>query len=82
MRRQGLEGGKVGVLLLAAAMAGCSNDPSEPDPVRSDFSGCNVVLISIDTLRADGLKTYNADTRLGERLDRFAQQAVVFEHAR
>jgi len=40
------------------------------------------VLISIDTLRSDGLKTYGADTRLGERLDRFAQQAVVFEHAR
>ncbi|MFT7462344.1 MAG: choline-sulfatase [Pseudohongiellaceae bacterium] len=82
--------------LLAFALAACGDDaptvspvlgggvpePASSDAIAGDFSGCNLVLISLDTLRSDALATYGADPGLGERLDRFAKEAVVFEHAR
>lgn len=84
------------LLGLMLSLVGCGDEPGvavpvhdepgqpavEPVAPRSDFSGCNLVLISLDTLRADALATYGADPSLGERLERFAQEAVVFDHAR
>ncbi len=68
----------------AVAPGPVDDEPASAEPVvpRSDFSGCNLVLISLDTLRADALATYGADPALGKRLERFAQEAVVFDHAR
>jgi len=42
----------------------------------------DIFVILIDTLRADRLKTYNPRVTLGEAIDRFAADAVVFEQAR
>lgn len=56
--------------LLAAA---CVGGPGPDDPV--------VVLISIDTLRADHVGLYGYDRDTTPNLDRFFGEATVFEHA-
>jgi len=64
-----------GLVVLAAALASaCGPSASSPPPP-------SILLISIDTLRADhvGLYGYARDTT--PFLDRFARQALVFEHA-
>lgn len=43
--------------------------------------GCNVVLVSIDTLRADRLGVYGAGRPTSPQIDAFAQRAVVFDNA-
>ncbi len=54
--------------------AGCA--PPPPDPV-----GAPVVLVSLDTLRADRLGAYGNPDGLTPNLDRFAAEGVVFEQA-
>jgi len=73
------------VLALTCA-AGCSPDkgeaptgtsqppvPSEPDAQR------NIILISVDTLRADHLGVYGYELPTSPAIDEFAGQAVIFE---
>lgn len=43
--------------------------------------GRNVILLVIDTLRADHLGTYGYDRPTSPELDRFGREGVVFEHA-
>jgi arylsulfatase A-like enzyme len=50
----------------------------DPDPAGRDV---NVVLISIDTLRADHLGCYGYGPPTSPQLDRFCERAVVFENA-
>lgn len=51
--------------------------------VHDDYKcrDCNVILISIDTLRADHLGTYGHYRNISPTIDRFAAEAVLFEHA-
>jgi len=62
----------------AAALAGLSGcgEPEPPAPRPS-----NVLLISIDTLRADHLGSYGYERDTSPFLDRLAAEGVVFEHA-
>jgi len=62
------------VAALLALALGCSTElePSSPP---------NVLLISIDTLRADHLSCYGYDRATSPELDRFAQRGAVFERA-
>src|SRR5215469_5191108 len=46
-----------------------------PEPPR------NVILISIDTLRADHLGTYGYSRRTSPNLDRLAARSIVFDQA-
>ena len=65
-----------GVLALAAAAllsAACAEPPPAGPP--------NVVLIGVDTLRADHLGVYGYPRPTSPRIDRFAAEAVVFENA-
>lgn len=78
----------VGVLLVATfAMLGLGGDSDEGAPERRAVSQrfrcerCNVVLISIDTLRADHLATYGYERRTSPEIDRFAGEALVFDRA-
>ncbi|MCB9898784.1 MAG: sulfatase [Planctomycetes bacterium] len=48
-------------------------------PDGLEFSGANLVLISIDTLRADRLGAYGYDRGTTPNLDAFASEAVLFE---
>ncbi len=65
---------KRGVLLLQAALllavgAGCR--PAEPRP--------NIILMVVDTLRADYLGTYGFEGPISPNLDRLAAESVVFD---
>jgi arylsulfatase A-like enzyme len=45
------------------------------------FPGCNIVLISIDTLRADHVGVYGYPRDTTPNIDRFARECVVFDEA-
>ena len=60
-----------------AALAACGGSPVE----RAREGAPNVLLISIDTLRADHLGCYGYEKPTSPALDAFAGTAVVFEEA-
>jgi len=61
-------------VLLALWLGGCGRAaPADPRP--------NVLLITIDTLRADRLGTYGYPLASSPRIDRLATSGVVFERA-
>jgi arylsulfatase A-like enzyme len=69
------------VLIAAAAIAaqavlgiGCSRDAAQPPPP-------DILLITIDTLRADSLEPYGATDTLTPKIAAFAEQGVVYESA-
>jgi len=64
--------------LLAALLAACGGDEPEPAPALR-FPDAPLVLISIDTLRADRLGCYGYERGTSPHLDAFAREAVVFE---
>lgn len=62
-----------------ALVAACSRAP-EPPPAACP--GCNVVLISMDTLRADHVGAYGYELRdTTPSIDRLAARSVLFENA-
>jgi arylsulfatase len=62
-------------LVLALAVLGCSGDE------RADPSWPNVVLVTLDTTRADHLGAYGYFRDTSPNLDAFAEQAIVFDDA-
>ena len=74
-------------LLVLSACSGCSDSelgsssvqsttlPSVPAPIE----GGNLVLISLDTVRADHLACYGYFRQTTPNLDEFAQQSLLFE---
>lgn len=68
MSRAGLGG----ALVLACTFLGCGD--SRPERL-------NVVVISLDTLRADALGAYGESRPTSPTFDRFAAESVVFESA-
>ncbi|HYB99194.1 MAG TPA: sulfatase-like hydrolase/transferase [Candidatus Limnocylindrales bacterium] len=70
------------VVLTALALSLYSRAPGAV--ARSDTpvcEGCNVILISFDTVRADHMSLYGYDRKTTPNVDQFAQDAVVFEKA-
>ncbi|MEQ8765175.1 MAG: sulfatase [Planctomycetota bacterium] len=67
---------QLGGLLFASCLlaSACGSEGEAPPPRR-------VILISIDTLRADHLSAYGYERPSSPNLDRFAQDAVLFENA-
>jgi arylsulfatase A-like enzyme/Tfp pilus assembly protein PilF len=61
--------------LWSVALAGCAEDPSGEAPCR----GFNVILISIDTTRADHLGCYGHPQVKTPNIDRLAAEGVLFE---
>lgn len=64
---------------LGAFLAGCD---AAPDEAAKRFPGANLILISLDTLRADALSMYGGADQASPVLAAFAREAVVFAHAR
>lgn len=65
--------------LLAASCSGCRTRPSEavePLPPRS-----NILLITVDTLRADHLSSYGYPRQTTPVIDRLASEGVRFDQA-
>ena len=69
-------------VLLSLQLFACSG-PDDPSPTRDPDQPPHVLLISIDSLRADHLSCYGRQTPTGEptspRLDALAEQGVLFE---
>ncbi len=64
------------ILLLGAWLAGCSDDAPQ-----SSSRPPHILLVSVDTLRADHLSCYGYERPTSPRLDAFAQEGVLFERA-
>lgn len=69
--------------VLVLALGAC--DPPPPPPTAAPTAPVaprtNVLLVTIDTLRADHLGSYGYARPTSPRLDAFAQRAVVFDQA-
>ena len=65
--------------LAAASCAACRSQPADTSP--ADLAGRPIILITIDTLRADRLGAYGSSKGLTPVLDRFAQGAARFTAA-
>jgi arylsulfatase A-like enzyme len=77
----------LGLALALAATAACGDgggDSSAAPAARTlpDFSGANLVILSLDTLRADGTSVGGGPEGISPAIARFAEEAVVFEQAR
>ena len=68
-------------LLALACERQAPATPPPSRPVASAGTRLNVLLITIDTLRADHLGLYGYARATSPRLDAFAQRAVVFDQA-
>ena len=66
-----VQGALRAVVLLCALLAGCGSEGSRP----------NILLISLDTTRADHLGCYGYERDTSPRLDALAKESTLFEHA-
>ncbi|MEZ4322447.1 MAG: sulfatase-like hydrolase/transferase [Myxococcota bacterium] len=68
--------------LAAVALLGCSGaPPATPAPEPSEAAHPNVVLVSIDTTRADRIGAYGYDKALTPNLDALAARGRRYAHA-
>ena len=65
--------------LVAAAMAGTTPNATVPKPAESKPP--NIILITLDTTRADRMGFLGSQRGLTPNLDAMARQSVVFTHA-
>jgi choline-sulfatase len=78
---------RTGWILLAALAASACPSPSErvpprpAAPPRAAGNGINVLLITIDTLRADHLGAYGYRRKTSPTLDALAKDGTLFEQA-
>ena len=67
-------GVRLGALLLVGVAAGCGGGEDDARP-------SNVLLVTLDTLRADHLGAYGSKTVRTPRMDRLASEGTLFENA-
>jgi len=74
---------RVWLPVLALALLGCPSAPREPPPTSpaGPGNGFNVLLITIDTLRADHMGTYGYDRETSPAMDALGREGTVFEQA-
>lgn len=72
-------------LLLLILICGCqtprNESPQKPPAANTAWRPLNVILVTIDTLRADRLGCYGYPKNLTPNLDRLAKSGVLFENA-
>ncbi|HET7295391.1 MAG TPA: sulfatase [Vicinamibacteria bacterium] len=67
---------------LALLASGCTGrEGGEPTPAPSTGSGISILLITIDTLRADHLGVYGYGRPTSPRIDALAAEGTVFDQA-
>lgn len=69
------------VLAILAGNVACSPS-AEPPAETTPAPPLNVIIVLVDTLRADHMSLYGYVRPTTPFIDRFASEAVVFEHAR
>jgi arylsulfatase A-like enzyme len=67
--------------VVLALVAGCRADPRGSLPATSPAGPPSIILVSIDTLRADHVGAYGAKTGATPNLDALAADGVLFENA-
>src|SRR3954471_12778818 len=70
----------LGYMSRALWLAGCLSAHASPPP-KAPASHPNIVLITLDTTRADRMGFLGSERGLTPNLDALARQAVVFSHA-
>jgi arylsulfatase A-like enzyme len=68
-------------IAVCLALSACSKKSTTLLDIDALCSGCNVVLISMDTVRADHLSTYGYARKTSPNVDRLAKESAVFEQA-
>src|SRR5688500_15490838 len=68
------------VALSCFAILACRSEPPPP-PAEAPPAARNLLLITIDTLRADRIGAYGYDTARTPAMDALAAQGVRFAHA-
>jgi len=75
----------MGIIALIFLLGSCGKDETEYHPGLKtsvpDSGGMNFLVISFDALRADALGLYGYHRDTSPTLDRFAEQALVFDNA-
>jgi arylsulfatase A-like enzyme len=71
----------VTAVALLTACGACSSEPSEPPETPKTPERPNILLIVIDTLRADSLSCYGYDRQTSPFLDELAAEGVRFDSA-
>ena len=78
------------ILVFGLALSGCAGEPEAPTSPRltwQELAGetaldqLNVILVSIDTLRADRLSSYGSTRVKTPHLDRLADEGIRFDNA-
>jgi len=71
---------RLGAALALVAAAGCGDGGSDAGPAEADANGArrNVVIVVVDTLRADRLGCYGADRPTSPNIDALAARGVRF----
>ena len=72
---------KVSLLLSGCAVAVCSCRPAPPGEAGPDSAPPVIVVITVDTLRADHLSSYGYPRPTSPRIDELAAEGVLFERA-
>jgi arylsulfatase A-like enzyme len=72
---------RVAALLVVVSLVGCGAPESESASGVPSGKGLNVLLISIDTLRADHLGCYGYQRPTSPNIDAFAKESVRFDQA-
>ncbi len=67
-------------LSVAGLLASCGGDESAASGGASSGAPRNLILISVDTLRADHLGCYGYERETSPAIDALAEQGVVFEN--
>jgi choline-sulfatase len=73
--------GTLVILVVSSALAGTAQTGPTRPTTRKASSAPNVLLVTIDTLRADHIGAYGAKNVETPTIDRLARQGVLFEHA-
>ncbi len=67
---------KFSLILIFSLLVGCNSKNQEQASARP-----NIILISLDTLRADRLGLYGYERNTSPNLDKFSKEAAIFENA-
>ena len=67
--------------LLGALLCACGGGEVDEPPAGADANAPDVVVVLLDTLRADALSIYGADREVAPFLSGMARQGTVFERA-